>query len=159
MDVASCRLLLSYGIRSYGVDILGALSLQVDQVLVISMLAPAAMGIYGVTLSLSRMFTLFQDSVVTVLFPSASGRSADEIRRMTEYSTRVSTLMTGSCAAVASLVGPFMLKILYGREYSGASLTLDILLVEVTISGAVFVLAQAYMALGRPGNGHYHSVR
>ena len=151
MDIASCRLLLSYGIRSYGVDILGALSLQIDQVLVISLLAPAAMGIYGVTLSLSRMFNLFQNSVVTVLFPSASGRSADEIRRMTEYSTRVSTLMTGGCAAVASLVGPFMLKVLYGREYSGASLTLDILLVEVTISGAVFVLAQAYMALGRPG--------
>ena len=86
MDVASCRLLLSYGLRSYGVDILGALSLQVDQVLVISMLAPEAMGIYGVTLSLSRMFNLFQNSVVTVLFPSASGRSADEIGRMTEYS-------------------------------------------------------------------------
>ena len=38
-----------------------------------------------------------------------------------------------------------------GAEYSGASTTLKILLVEVTISGAVFILAQAYMAVGRPG--------
>jgi O-antigen/teichoic acid export membrane protein len=151
MDLASCKVLLSYGIRSYGVDILGALALQVDQVLVISLLAPAEMGIYGVTLSLSRMFNLFQGSVVMVLFPRASGRTAQEILTMTEFSTRVSTLMTGCCAIIAALVGPFMLKILYGPEYSGASATLDILLVEVTISGAVFILAQAYMAVGRPG--------
>jgi O-antigen/teichoic acid export membrane protein len=151
MEVASCRLLLSYGVRSYGIDILGALAAQLDQVLVIRMLAPAAMGIYGVTLSLSRMLSLFQASVATVLFPRASGRTADDILSMTEFSTRVSTLITGACAVVAALLGPFMLKLLYGREYSGASFTLDILLVEVTFSGAVYVLAQAYMALGRPG--------
>ena len=151
MEVASCRLLLSYGIRSYGIDILGALAAQLDQVLVIRMLVPAAMGIYGVTLSLSRMLSLFQASVATVLFPRASGRTADDILSMTEFSTRVSTLITGACAVVAALLGPFMLKLLYGREYSGASFTLDILLVEVTVSGAVYVLAQAYMALGRPG--------
>jgi O-antigen/teichoic acid export membrane protein len=151
MDIASCRLLLSYGIRSYGVDILGALALQLDQVLVIRMLAPAAMGIYGVTLSLSRMVCLFQVSVASVLFPQASGRTVDEILSMTEYSTRVSTLITGACAVAAGLVGPFLLRILYGREYAGASVTLDILLVEITLSGAVYVLSQAYMAVGRPG--------
>ena len=79
MDMAACRLLLSYGVRSYGVDILGALALQVDQVLVISLLDPAAMGTYGVALSLSRMFNLFQGSAVSVLFPRASGCTADEI--------------------------------------------------------------------------------
>jgi O-antigen/teichoic acid export membrane protein len=151
MNMASCRLLLSYGVRSYGVDILGALALQVDQVLVISLLAPAAMGTYGVALSLSRMFNLFQGSAVSVLFPRASGCTADEILRMTEYATRVSTLVTGGCALVAAMVGPFMLRTLYGREYAGAAFTLEILLLEVTISGAVFILAQAYMALGRPG--------
>jgi O-antigen/teichoic acid export membrane protein len=151
LDIASFRLLLSYGVRSYGVDILGALALQLDQVLVIRMLAPAAMGIYGVTLSLSRIVCLFQVSVASVLFPQASGRTADEILTMTEYSTRVSTLITGACALAAASVGPFLLRVLYGREYSGASLTLDILLVEITLSGAVYVLSQAYMAVGRPG--------
>jgi O-antigen/teichoic acid export membrane protein len=151
MDITSWRLLFSYGIRSYGVDILGALAFQLDQVLVIRMLAPAAMGIYGVTLSLSRMLSLFHVSVASVLFPQASGRTQDDIINMTEYSTRVSTLITGGCSVAVSLVGPFLLRVLYGREYSGASLTLDLLLVEVTLSGAVYVLSQAYMAVGRPG--------
>jgi O-antigen/teichoic acid export membrane protein len=149
--VDAMRLLLGYGIRSYGVDILGAFALQVDQVLVIRLLNPAAMGVYGVALSLSRMFNVFQGAVVTVLFPRASGRTHAEIRTMTEFSTRITTMLTAMFALVASLVGPFLLRTLYGREYGGASVTLDLLLVEVTLSGAVFIMAQAYMAMGRPG--------
>jgi O-antigen/teichoic acid export membrane protein len=151
IEIASFRLLLSYGVRSYGVDILGALALQVDQVLVISLLTPAAMGIYGVALSLSRMFNLFQSSVVMVLFPRASGRQASEVLEMTQFSTRVSSLVTGGCAVIAAAVGPFLLRTLYGKEYSHAASILDLLLIEVTFSGAVFIMAQAYMALGRPG--------
>ncbi len=148
---ASARLLASYGVRSFGIDVLGVLALQVDQVLVISLLTPAAMGTYGVALSLSRMFNLFQGSVVTVLFPRAAGRSTEEIVDMTEFATRVSTLLTGTCAAIAALVGPFLLTMIYGRAYAGAGRPLEIMLLEVTLSGAVFIMSQGYMALGRPG--------
>ena len=157
LDIASFRLLLSYGVRSYGVDILGALALQLDQVLVIRMLAPAAMGIYGVTLSLSRIVCLFQVSVASVLFPQASGRTVDEILNMTEYSTRVSTLITGACALAAASVGPFLLKVLYGCESSGASLTLDILLVEITLSGAVYGPVTGLHGSGPPWVGDHHA--
>ena len=151
MEVASCRLLLSYGIRSYGIDILGALAAPAGSSAGYQDAGPSG---YGYLRRHAKPFAHVDSvsgSVATVLFPRASGRTADDILSMTEYSTRVSTLITGACAVVAALLGPFMLRILYGREYSGASVTLDILLVEVTISGAVYVLAQAYMALGRPG--------
>jgi O-antigen/teichoic acid export membrane protein len=151
VEIASLRLLLSYGIRSSGIDVLGTLALQVDQLLVISLLTPSAMGIYGVALSLSRMFNLFQAAVVVVLFPRASGREANDVCEMTAFSARVSTMVTGGCALGVALVGPFLLKLLYGRPFSAAASTLQILLVEVTVSGLVYVLAQAYMALGRPG--------
>jgi O-antigen/teichoic acid export membrane protein len=151
VEIASLRLLLTYGIPSSGIDILSTLALQVDQLLVISLLAPAAMGVYGVALSLSRMFNLFQSAVVVVLFPRASGREANDVCEMTAFSARVSTLVTGGCALGVALVGPFLLRLLYGRQFSAAGVTLQILLVEVTISGLVYVLAQAYMALGRPG--------
>jgi O-antigen/teichoic acid export membrane protein len=49
------------------------------------------------------------------------------------------------------LVGPLLLRILYGAEYTSSIVSLRLLLVEVTLSGCVFVLAQAFMALGRPG--------
>ncbi len=147
----TCRLLLGYGVRSWGIDLLGTLALQVDQVLVVNLLAPAAMGSYVVVLSLSRMLNLFQNAVVMVLFPKAAGRPLHEIVDLTARSARLSTLVTGLSGLAICLVGPWLLRLLYGREYVGSTNALRVLVVEVTISGLVFVLAQAFMAMGRPG--------
>jgi O-antigen/teichoic acid export membrane protein len=49
------------------------------------------------------------------------------------------------------LAGPFLLRLLYGAEYVSAVGALRILVAECVLSGAVFVLAQAFMALNRPG--------
>ncbi len=147
----AARLILSYGIRSYGVDLLGTLALQVDQVLVISLLSPAAMGAYGVILSLSRMFNLFQISVVMVLFPKAAGHDVETVLALTERSARISSMITATCCLFVSLLGVPILKLLYGKEYASNGSSLTLLLIEVTISGAVFILAQAFMALGHPG--------
>jgi O-antigen/teichoic acid export membrane protein len=148
---AIMNLMLSYGVRSYGIDVLGTLALQVDQVLVISLLSPSAMGSYVVVLSLSRMLNLFQNSVVMVLFPKAAGRSVSEVVAMTGHSARVSGLITALSGIFVSIAGPTLLRILYGREYVVAVGTLRILLIEVVLSGMTFVLAQAFMALGHPG--------
>ncbi|HZP07549.1 MAG TPA: oligosaccharide flippase family protein [Terracidiphilus sp.] len=143
--------ILGYGIRSYGIDVLGTLALQVDQVLVVSLLSPSAMGSYVVVLSLSRMLNLFQNSVVMVLFPKAAGRSATEVVGMTGDAARISSLVTAVCGVFVCLTGPTLLRLLYGPEYVGAVGALRILVIEVVLSGATFVLAQAFMALDHPG--------
>jgi len=150
-DLAVVKLMLSYGVRSYGIDLLGTLALQVDQVLVVSLLSPRAMGSYVVVLSLSRMLNLFQNSVVMVLFPKAAGRLAEDIVALTGRSVRVSGLITALSGVFVCLTGPTLLGILYGKEYVNAVGALRILVLEVVLSGATFVLAQAFMALGRPG--------
>jgi O-antigen/teichoic acid export membrane protein len=145
------RQILGYGIRSYGIDALGTLALQVDQVLVVSLLSPSAMGSYVVVLSLSRMLNLFQNSVVMVLFPKAAGLSQEDVVTMTGHAVRASSLVTAVCAVFVCAVGPTLLRILYGGEYVSAAGALRILVIEVVLSGATFVLAQAFMALDRPG--------
>jgi O-antigen/teichoic acid export membrane protein len=151
LSLQTCRPLLGYGMRSYGVDLLGTLALQVDQVLVVGMLSAAQMGGYGVVLSLSRMFNLFQASIVTILFPKASGRPAREVLLLVERAARVGTVVTAFSSLIVCLVGSRVLALLYGKEYARNTHSLQILLVEVTLSGCVFILAQAFMALGRPG--------
>ncbi len=151
LSLDTSKLLLSYGLRSYGVDLLGTLALQVDQVIVVSFLRPADLGVYVVMLSLSRMLNIFQGSVVMVLFPKATGMTPDVAVALTGRAARVSTLITGACALVVALLGPFLLRIFYGAEYAQSAMSLRLLLLEVTISGCVFVLAQAFMAMGRPG--------
>lgn len=150
-SVAGCKMLLSYGMRSYWIDLLGSLSSQVDQVLVISILTPADMGLYVVMLSLSRMTGVVQTSVTAVLFPKAAGQSAERIRDLTGRAARTSLLITAAFSLFVGLLGPTLLKVFYGKDYTSATGVLRIMLVEVTLSGLVFVLAQAFMALNHPG--------
>ncbi len=149
--MSSYRILLSYGIRSWGIDLLGALSAQMDQVLVIRFLAPAEMGAYAVMLSLSRMVGIIQSSAVTVLFPKTAGLLPARVVEITARATRVSSWLTLGCSALIACVGPQLLRVLYGRAYIGNLLTFQVLLLEATIGGAAYLMSQAFMALGRPG--------
>lgn len=150
-SVDTCKLLLSYGMRSYWIDLLGTLSYQVDQVLVVSILTPADMGLYVVMLSLSRTTGVFQTAVTAVLFPKAAGQSVDRIRDLTGRAGRVSLVITAAFSLFVGLLGPTLLKVFYGKDYTSATGVLRIMLVEVTLSGLVFILAQAFMALNHPG--------
>lgn len=151
IQLAVVKRILHYGLRSYGVDLLGTLALQVDQVLVVSLLSADAMGSYVVVLSLSRMLNVFQTSVVMVLFPKAAGHSAHKVLAMTGDSVRISTLVTAACGAMVCLTGSALLRVVYGAEYATAAGALRILVLEAVLSGITFVLAQAFMALNRPG--------
>ncbi len=149
--VQSAKKLLGYGARSYGVDICGTLSLYADQAIVVHLLNPGAMGIYVVALSLSRTLNVIHQAVAAVLFPKAVALERHELMAMTGRAIRVSTLCTTACGALVALFGPLLLTLLYGREYRGATMILNILIAEVILTGATLVLTRAYMALNRPG--------
>jgi O-antigen/teichoic acid export membrane protein len=125
--------------------------LQVDQVLVVTLLNASAMGSYVVVLSVSRMLNVFQASVVMVLFPKAAGHNAERVLAMTGKAVRASGLVTVACGAVVCIAGPALLRVVYGPEYVAAATALRLLVLEAVLSGMVFVLAQAFMALNRPG--------
>ncbi len=147
----SYRKLLSYGIRSYGVDIVKTLSGRIDQFLVVGLLSPELMGMYVVTISLSRMLNVFQESIVTVLLPQIVDRPPTEAASLTTQAARLSTVFSLPIAIIAMLVGPLLLRLLYGSDFLGAVLLLRILLLEAVIKGAVWILVQVFMASGRPG--------
>lgn len=149
--LTSFRVLLPYGVRSYGIDLLGALSLQIDQALVVGFLSPAAMGTYVVALSLSRMLQLFQQAVVMVLFPKAAARPADEVVALTGRAARISTILTSLAGILVMLGGQWMLRLLYGAEFVAATNLLRLLVLEAIFASTTLVLAQAFMALGKPG--------
>jgi O-antigen/teichoic acid export membrane protein len=147
----SIQLLFSYGIRSYGIDLCGTLSLYVDQALVVRILQPSLMGTYVVALSLSRMLNAFHTAAVMVLFPRAVSRPPREVLEMTGRAVRMTTFVTTLCGAGIMLAGPHLLVLLYGPEYRGATAVLRILVIEVILAGATQVMSQAFMALSRPG--------
>jgi O-antigen/teichoic acid export membrane protein len=147
----SVQLLLSYGVRSYGVDLCGTMAFYVDQALVIHLLNPGMMGAYVVALSLSRMLNAFHTAVVMVLFPRIASQSTPVILELTGQAVRITTLLTVSSGLLVAAFGPWLLGLLYGKEYRNASGVVRILVIEVVLSGIAQVLSQAFMALGRPG--------
>lgn len=144
--------LLSYGLRAYGIDLLGTLGGQVDQALVIGLLSPASMGLYAVALSLSRMLDVFQSAIITVLFPKTAARPIEEVIALTGRAARIGMACSLLAATGAMLVVPMLLDLLYGSKFVGALPVFRILAIEVVIGGTTGVLAQTFMALGRPGN-------
>lgn len=145
------RKLLHYGLRSYGVDLLNTLAVYLDQALVVGLLVPRMMGLYTVALSLSRMLNVFQTSVVNVLFSKATGRPHEEVIAITGRAARISAALTALAAILAMGISPILLRLLYGKEYLEAVAVFRIFVVEVTVSSTVWVLGQAFMAMGRPG--------
>ena len=145
------RSLLSYSVRSSGIDLLGTLSHQLDRVLVIGLLNASSMGLYAVSLSLARTLSIFQNAASTVLFPQASGLSVAAAVDLAGRAARLSTAVTVVSALLLGGLGPWVLEALYGPEFRGAAQLMRLLILVTVLEGTADVLAQAFMATDRPG--------
>ncbi|MDQ0193958.1 lipopolysaccharide biosynthesis protein [Paenibacillus wynnii] len=142
--------LFTYGLGSYGNDLLGQFSYYIDQIIIAGLLRPADLGLYVVAVSLSRMVNFFSNSITVVLFPKASELSKEEAISLTFKAFRISTTFTLLGALVLMLLAPLVIPLLYGKDFNTALTVFRMLLLEVTISGGTLILAQVFMALGKP---------
>ncbi|KGE19212.1 oligosaccharide flippase family protein [Paenibacillus wynnii] len=142
--------LFTYGLGSYGNDLLGQFSFYIDQIIIAGLLRPADLGLYAVAVSLSRMVNFFSNSITVVLFPKASELSKEEAISLTFKAFRISTTFTMIGSLILMLVAPLVIPLLYGKDFNTALTVFRLLLLEVTISGGTLILAQAFMALGKP---------
>jgi O-antigen/teichoic acid export membrane protein len=148
---AALHPLLQYGLRAWGSDALGTVGGQLDSVLVVGLLMPIDMGLYGVAQSLARLVGFVPNAVVPVLFPRAAGRSSAEA--LTTVQRAATRTLAGMLilALPLFLAGGLLLRLVYGAEFADASTVFRLLLLEAVLSGLAFVLAQAFLATGRPG--------
>jgi len=145
------RGLLSYGIRSYGVELLRVFSMYFDRMIVLFFLDATAMGLYVVALSLAQVLNVIPNGVSSVLFPRASGQSREAVLHMSGQALRFGLLAAIIAGLPLILVGPYLLGFVYGDEFTHAATVLRLLVLYVMISGLALILEQAYMALGMPG--------
>lgn len=142
--------LLSYGIRSFGSDLLTMVSSQIDQVLVVGLLSATSMGQYSIALSLSRMLEVFQNSIATVLFPRIAACSVEEAGKVSGQAVRAMLVVIIPCAFCLAIVGPSLLSLLYGKDFLGATNVFRILTIEIIMTGITVILVQSFLAVGRP---------
>lgn len=144
------RLLLGYGLKCYGLDLIGALSGQADLVIIVAFLSPARLGLYSVALSLSGVLFVIYASLKTVLFPRASSLAIDDAIELVTRSARLCTLFCLLCGLGWLFVLRIAVPIVYGRAFVDAIPLLALLIAAVVVDGHADVLSQSFMAAGRP---------
>jgi antigen flippase len=147
----SARSLLSFGLRSYITDILGTLLTQIDTILVISLLSPKSMGLYAIALSAARLSDLFSTAIVTVVFPKAVGLPRREMLDLTNRVGRLTFAVIFVTMMFNIILMPFLLPAFFGKAFVDAVPVGQILAATFILSGTAAVLAQAFLAAGKPG--------
>ncbi len=143
--------LLDYGLRSYGVDLGGVLSVYLDQALVVGLLTAESMGIYVVALSITRMIGAVHSAIGSIVFPKVVGMATIEMTGAVARAARMALIASGALGVLVVVTGPTLLRWLYGPSFGAASAILPILVCEMLFSGTAFILLQSFMAAGRPG--------
>lgn len=149
--VKSSKKLLSYGIRSYGTDVAGTFSGYIDQILVVGLLSPSSLGLYVVSLNLSKMLNTIQSAITSVLFPKASGLQQGEALKLTFKVYRISTVVTLIVGAGVFVIAPYLLILLYGASFVEAVPVFRILIFQTAITSVSWILSQGFMSIGKPG--------
>ena len=150
LERAITKRLLHYGLRFYGTDLLGTLSGYLDQIIILPLLTPAAIGIYVVASSLARTLGVLSDAVSSVLFPTVAGKPVAVIVSMVFKTLRITVLVNIVASGILAAAAPLLLMAVYGERFLGGSTTLRILLIASIFMNAARILYQALNALGRP---------
>jgi O-antigen/teichoic acid export membrane protein len=149
--VTTSRLLLSYGLRAWGSDLLGTVASQVDRVLVVGLLSPEMMGLYVISQSAAGVLAFIPTAVAPITMPRSTNLSVSEIVTLTGRAARATLCVMLLVSLPLLFSGAFLLRLVYGSEFTGAAAVLPFLIVEAILSGLTSVLAQAFLATGFPG--------
>ncbi|MBC5798671.1 MAG: polysaccharide biosynthesis C-terminal domain-containing protein [Candidatus Eremiobacteraeota bacterium] len=144
------RRLFTYGFGAYGINILNTFAAQIDQALVVKFLSPADLGAYTVALTIGRLPSTIAQALVVVLLPRATALEFDAALTLVARAARVNLVGTAVASTVLALVVPTALPFLYGHAFSISVGVAEILLLQVVISSTTSVLAQSFLATGRP---------
>ena len=144
-------MLLGYGVRAWGADLLSTVANQVDRILVVGLLSPTAMGLYIVAQSAAGLLAILPQAVVPVTLPKSSGLSNPEILEITGKAIRLAFLVMVLAALPLLFAGGLLLKLVYGTKFASAYVVLPFLVIESVLDGLTSILAQAFLAAGFPG--------
>ena len=144
------RRLLRYGLRFYGIDLLASVGAMLDQLLLVLFLSPYYVGIYAVALSAARVINMIPISVLAVLFPTIAARSASDAVEIVGLAARVTGVIAALAAVAFSLIGPYLLHLLYGPRFAEAIDPFRVLLAQAVVDNLARILYQAFSAVGRP---------
>jgi len=145
------RSLVRFGSRTALDGLLGFFNYRIDSLVLIAFLGASGFGIYSVAVAGGEVLFMISRAVNTA---SAHDIGAFDLRssaELTAKAIRMSTFVIAVAAAIAAVLGPLLIPIVYGPRFQPAGTPLRILLLGVVIyaSAGTFSAFFAFQR-GRP---------
>jgi O-antigen/teichoic acid export membrane protein len=109
---------------------------------------PSEAGVYAVSTQVGTLLMLIPTVISTVLFPKASEAGESSAEMTSRVTRHASLIMLLVCLAAVPLA--FLLPLIFGRAFSGATVQVLILLPGVFLCGIETVQVQYFSGIGLP---------
>lgn len=143
---------LRFGSRAIFGSIAERLQFRADSFLLNALVGVRATGVYSVTSGLAETLWYIPNSLGTVMFSRAVDPKADA-GRVAAVLTRTTVAVTVALAVPAWLLGPRLVRVFYGSQFTDAGVALRWILPGIVAYSVVAVLSRYIVGRGRPGIG------
>jgi O-antigen/teichoic acid export membrane protein len=149
-----CRHLLKAGIPYFGATASNLISLQLDKILVVSLLSTEAAGIYAVAATFaSGQFSLGDALGITSFAVVSNEKDSASQEKIITGTFRQSALVSSGAALLLAGLIPFLVKPLFGFEFSRAIWPAVVLALATSLTTSANILNQSLRGAGRPQAG------
>lgn len=148
MDAALLRRMITYGLKFHIAVLAGAIIFRVDLLVVNHFRTAEEAGVYSVATQFGMLLMLLPSVIATLLFPRVTAEQDAHGETTWQVTKHTALIMLVCC--LAAVPASFLLPLVYGPAFSGATTLLLILLPGVYLIGLESVLVQHFTALGLP---------
>jgi O-antigen/teichoic acid export membrane protein len=148
---APLKPLLRFGLRAYPGSFGSLLNLQLDQVLLVALVAPAQLAFYAIAVTISTVPQLIGEAVAARALGGVAGADRALEPDKAEAYFRMNVLVCGVAVAGIAALAPVLVPLLYGDTFAPVVAPLLILLPGALALAAANVAGLSLIVLGRPG--------
>jgi O-antigen/teichoic acid export membrane protein len=144
------RPLCAYSLRAAPIDLVSTLAWNIDRLVLVGLISPAAFGLYAVSISFSRVLMVLQVAISSVMFADLASRPRAEIELFTHRAFRLMLWALVVADLALCLFDRKLLAAVYGGDFAAAVPIFRVLLVDASLACLSQVVMQTYMAAGVP---------
>jgi len=144
--------LLAFGLRGLLGSTSAFYTFRIDQLLIVGILSPAALGVYVVAQAFANLPVLIAQSVAMILYPltSIAKNNWQRQKKLITHALIFTAISSLIIVTVLILLIPLLLPFLFGNEFSDSVPIAQILLIAALFLSIRRILVEGQRGLGHP---------
>ncbi|MFN8545926.1 MAG: flippase [Candidatus Binatia bacterium] len=141
--------MLSFGGKSYLQTLASTLHFRIDQYMIAYLLDPTQVGYYAIAVNLTNLLLKIPDATGTVLFPRLAGATDRDAHVATSRVCRHTLLITVAVGLVYAVLGPFVIRLLYGQRFVASIVPMQLMLPGIVMISLYLILTRNFTSRNR----------